>query len=433
MRHPAAILRCRPACSDEWEVRSDSDSATKASLIGTTAIAAFSVAAVVLAFAPDAPLVPVFLTSTFLGGSIAIVAMIGFTRPLHHLLAVERTGRSTIDAELAQARARRGFIEQLDTAIDMADTEDEAIDIVGRALTMLLPDRDNFVLLASPNEPRVAWSIQAGPDGLDDPSNIGGAVRCSGLSLGRTVTAASSHELDACPHLVQHGWEVSSMCIPIRVGDRHLGVAHSAGPAGDLPDEEGRRLLELVARRVGSRIATLRANRTSNDHVSLDPLTHLANHTVAKRRLREIMTDGTTFAVAFSDIDRFATYNQSHGSEHGDRALRIYAEVLGATLRPGDLIARYSGDRFLCVFPNCTATHAASAMERVRESLVLELAIHETDPFTTSVGVVDSSDATTVDDLLEHADVALAVAKNGGGNRVVVDDFDEIHLGPGAP
>ena len=409
-------------------MRADSDSAARSALVGTATIAALAIAAVVVAFAPDAPLISILATASFLGGSIAAVAYIGFARPLLHQIATERQGRLALDAELAQARARRGFIEQLDCAIDMADTEDEAIEIVGRALAMLLPERDNQVLLAPPDEPRVTWSIPIGPDGLDEPTSLGEPLRCSALSLARTVSVESSTELDACPHLVQHGWEVSSLCVPIRIGEQHLGVAHSAGPAGDLPDDEGRRLLELVARRVGSRIATLRATRQTTDHVSVDPLTRLPNHTVVQRHLRELMTEAATFAVAFCDIDGFAAYNEAHGSDQGDRALRIYAEVMGATLRPGDVIARYAGDRFLCLFPHCSARHAVSAMERVRESLVLELSMQELDPFTTSVGVVDSDDATTVGDLLEVADIALAVAKNGGGNRVVLNDFDEIHL-----
>lgn len=406
----------------------DSDATTRSSLVGTAAIAALGIAAIVMGFAPDAPVIAVLVTAAFIGSSIAAVAYIGFARPLLHQLATERSGRLALESELGQARSRRGFVEQLDTAIDMADTEDEALEIVGKALAMLLPERDNFVLLAPPDEPRVTWSIHADPDGLDVPTNLGEPMRCSGLSLGRTVTAESSNELDACPHLSHHGWEVSSLCVPIRIGDQHLGVAHSAGPAGDLPDEEGRRLLELVTRRVGTRVATLRATRKQSDHVSLDPLTRLPNHTVVQRRLRELMGDLAPFSVAFCDVDRFAGYNDEHGTDQGDRALRMYADVMGATLRPGDVIARYAGDRFLCLFPNCSARHAAAAMERVRESLVLELALHELDPFTTSVGVVDSTDGSTVEELLEVADIALAVAKNGGGNRVVLNEFDEIHL-----
>lgn len=406
-------------------MHTEPEATPRASLVGTAVMGALGIAAVILAFAPESPLLTVLATSAFVGGSMTVVAHIAFARPLLNLLAAERSGRQHVDAALEQARARRGFIEQLDQAIDMADTEDEALDLVGRAMVMLLPERDNQILLAPPDQPRVTWAIAATSDGLDEPAALGTAERCSCLSQGRTVTADSSAELDACPHLAQHGWEVSSMCVPIRIGERHLGVAHSAGPTGDLPDDEARRLLELVARRVGTRIAALRAERRPAEHATLDPLTRLPNHTAVHRRLRELLDDEAPFAVALCDVDSFSGYNETHGADHGDAALRLFADVLGATLRPGDLIARFAGDRFLCLFPNCSSTNAASAMERVRESLVLEFALLEIDPFTTSVGIADSSDGAGVEELLEVADVALAVAKNQGGNRVVRDDFDE--------
>jgi hypothetical protein len=129
----------------------------------------------------------------------------------------------------------------------------------------------------------------------------------------------------------------------------------------------------------------------------------LAEH-APRLRLDTIIADD-----AFARDDRhLAAYAESLGARVllADLAMRdgtprhdplrlgsIYAEVMGATLRPGDLIARYAGDRFLCLFPNCTADHAASAMERVRESLVLELALHELDPFTASVGEMYSPTA----------------------------------------
>ena len=47
---------------------------------------------------------------------------------------------------------------------------------------------------------------------------------------------------------------------------------------------------------------------------------------------------------------------------------------------------------------------------------------------TTSVGIADVSDGAGVEELLEVADVALAVAKNQGGNRVVRNHFGESHL-----
>ena len=63
-------------------------------------------------------------------------------------------------------------------------------------------------------------------------------------------------------------------------------------------------------------------------------------------------------------------------------------------------------------------------MERVRESVVLDLSSAELAPFTVSVGVADSNQGTTIDELVETAGAALKVAKREGGNRVRVASFD---------
>lgn len=394
--------------------------ATRAGTAGIAAMVAFAVAALVLGFAPAAPLLTVLLTAAAVGASVALAAQAAFARPLLAVLASERHLRHAVDAELEVARRRRGLVEQLDRAVDLADSEDEALQVVGRALALLLPDRDNAVLLAPPDQSRVTFSVPASAEGLGIPEPTGEPLRCAALSLGHPVTAESSDALDACPHLAATGggWEVSSMCVPLKVADRHLGVAHSTGPAGDLPDEEARRLVEFVTRRVGARIAGQRAERRAPEHPAVDPLTGLPLHSAAFRRIRDLLGASTAFSVALCDADHFARFNDEHGDESGDRALRTYADVLAATLRPNDLVARFAGDRFLCVFTDCTAANAGAAMERVREALTLDLALADMPPFTVSVGVADSTDGSSVEELVEAADVALAFAKHGGGNRV---------------
>ena len=402
-------------------------SATACASIG--AICSLAVIVFVEGLGTDAPAPAVIGLSALLGLSIGALAHVGLARPLNDLLSAERSGRRWIENELTIGRQRRGFVEQLDAAIEMADTEAEVLGIIARSLAVLMGERENSLLLTAAEEPRVIWSIEADAAGLGEARPLGSPERCSALTLGRPVYSDSSSGLDACPHLGTEtlgGLEVSSVCLPIRCGESHLAVAHSSGPAGELPDDETRRLLDLVARRAGSRVTALRAARDHGDHVALDPLTGLPNHTVVHGRLRELMGGTTQFALAFCDLDAFSDYNDRNGSEAGDTALRLYAEVLEATLRPTDIAARYAGDRFLCLFPNCSAEHAASAMERVRESLVLELSIHELDPFTVSIGVVDSEDGVCVEDLLETADVTLSVAKHSGGNRVSKAKFNSV-------
>lgn len=397
-------------------------------IVGVAAMAALSIAAIIEAFAPTAPLASVLATAALVGISLAVLADIAIARPLVAELERERRRAATIDAELRLAQARRGFAEQLDRAIEMADSDDEVLDLVGRALTLAFPDRDNFVLLAPSGEPRVTWSIPADADGLGVPELVGEPMRCSALGSSTTAVTDTSTELDACAHLATHGCDVSSMCVPVLVDDRHLAVAHSAGPAGDPVDDEGRRLVEMVARRAGARLATLRAARGAQDTVTADPLTGVAAHTSGQRQVRELIGAGTTFAVAVCDLDAFAAYNHAHGTDAGDHAVRLYAEVLGATLRPTDSVVRLPGDRFLCLFPHCERANARAAMERVREALVLTLALDERPPFTASVAVLDGTDATTLEELMAVAQNALDDAKDAGGNRVVVDGRDAIRL-----
>lgn len=408
-------------------MRSDRNT-RRSAILGTTAMSALAVAAIVEAFAPDAPLPSLLATSLVVGVSLAVLADIAFARPLVAELDQERRRSAAIDAELRLAVTRRGFAEQLDRAIEMADTEDEALDIVGRALMMVFPDRDNFVLLAPATEPRVSWSIPVGPDGLDIPEAVGEAMRCSALGRGDTVMVGSSGELDACPHLAVHRCEVSSLCVPIVVDGRHLGVAHSAGAAGDVPDEDGRRLVEMVARRVGSRLATLRSARGRHDAVTIDPITGLPTHTTGHRRLRELLGGDAPFSIAVCDVDGFAGYNDDFGAEAADEALRVYADVAGATLRPGDTLVRLPGDRFLCVFADCERRNATAAMERVREALVLEVGLSERPSFTVSVGIVDHTEGDTVEELLIAAQAVVDDAKDDGGNRVLARRRSSVHL-----
>lgn len=401
----------------------------RTSLTGTFAMSLLAFVAVAQGVAPEAGVFTTLLGASLLSAALTSVSYVGIARPLLRSLVDERTERHRSEAALASARRMVEFAEHLDTAIEVAESEDEVLVVLGRAMSSLLPDRDNYVLLSPPNEPRVTWSVEASDDGLGDPVAMGTAMRCSALSLARPVAVPSSTALDACPHLILHEWDVSSICVPIRSGDTRLGVAHSAGPAGDLPDTEVLRAIESVTRRVGIRIEALRAERERVDHVSIDPLTGLPSHTVVRQRLRDVITDPAPFSVAFCDLDHFAAYNAEHGHDQGDRALRIYAEVMGATLRPTDVISRYAGDRFLVLFPHCSSTHAVAAMERVREELTLRLAMHELDPFTCSVGVNDSRMIDTVDDLLEGADLALSIAKHSGGNRVATAEFESAQFG----
>ncbi len=99
-----------------------------------------------------------------------------------------------------------------------------------------------------------------------------------------------------------------------------------------------------------------------NDH---DQLTGLFNRpyyeTVRNRMSRE---QASPLSIIHADINSLKLINDAFGSETGDRIIQKTAELLAATLRNEDILARIGGDEFALLLPG---TGAKSAAERVRE------------------------------------------------------------------
>jgi len=57
------------------------------------------------------------------------------------------------------------------------------------------------------------------------------------------------------------------------------------------------------------------------------------------------------YAFVLADLDHFKSLNDNHGHEAGDRALRVFGEVLQRCLRDTDLAARCGGEEFAFVIP----------------------------------------------------------------------------------
>ena len=126
------------------------------------------------------------------------------------------------------------------------------------------------------------------------------------------------------------------------------------------------------------------------------------------------------FTVAFADIDHFKQLNDTHGHEAGDKALRVFADILRSSLRPDDLAARWGGEEFVLVLPGSTGNNALLVLERIRERLAELLAVGGLVPaFTLSFGVCDSGQATGFDEIVRLADEALLRAKRDGRDRIV--------------
>jgi diguanylate cyclase (GGDEF)-like protein len=199
---------------------------------------------------------------------------------------------------------------------------------------------------------------------------------------------------------------------------RSLGVLHTTGAPGQAPDAETVAGLSLLGVQAGNRIGTLRSFELAQLQATTDGLTGLPNRRSFETKAGERLRAGGRSAFVMADLDNFKLLNDTHGHEAGDRALRLFGQVLRSQLGVDDLIGRLGGEEFGIMLNEVTVDEAVIVLDRVRAALS-EAIGGGTPRFTASFGVCGSDGQAGFDDLLRLADKALYRAKREGRDRVV--------------
>ena len=103
------------------------------------------------------------------------------------------------------------------------------------------------------------------------------------------------------------------------------------------------------------------------------------------------------FAPVLADLDRFKQLNDTHGHEAGDRARRLFSQVVHGVVRGEDIVPRLGGEEFVIVLPGLDEGQAVNVLERLRTA---RGAAHAGDHPTASSGVTDSSHGSNLDEIL---------------------------------
>jgi diguanylate cyclase (GGDEF)-like protein len=161
-----------------------------------------------------------------------------------------------------------------------------------------------------------------------------------------------------------------------------------------------------------------------------DSLTGVANRRTLDQTLRHewfrAQRSGKPLSVLMIDADHFKAFNDRHGHQGGDDALRALAKVICANVRrPTDLVARYGGEEFSVILAETNRVGAQQIAENIRAAVQqLPLMAGDQTPITVSIGIATwtAANESGLESLLFAADKALYQAKESGRNRVVAAD-----------
>jgi len=173
-----------------------------------------------------------------------------------------------------------------------------------------------------------------------------------------------------------------------------------------------------------------------NQHQALhDGLTGLPNRTLLRDRTDQAIHQAdrelVPAALLLIDLDRFKEVNDTLGHHYGDQLLVQVGERLRGSLREVDTVARLGGDEFAVLLPRIeTADGATTVAKKLQAAL-------EEEPFLledlaldveASIGVaIYPPHGSDTDELLQHADIAMYVAKDTHAGFVLFDPKQDQH------
>jgi diguanylate cyclase (GGDEF)-like protein len=188
-----------------------------------------------------------------------------------------------------------------------------------------------------------------------------------------------------------------------------------------------------------------RANRELERLANTDGLTGLPNRRSFFTRLEvefhRSQRCGAPLSLLMLDIDHFKHFNDRHGHQVGDEALRAVGVALAGGVRSYDLAGRYGGEEFICLLPETLPGDALAVAERIRRHVsAIRVATAVGDDGRTEVGMTVSIGIATWpecpaehhEQLVAAADKALYQAKADGRNRCVLAHPPGIATGSAA-
>ena len=225
---------------------------------------------------------------------------------------------------------------------------------------------------------------------------------------------------------------MASAAVPLLSDDAVLGAlavfrTDLTRPYTQLEQE----VLPIIAGHVSLAIANAELHAQMADAAIRDPLTGLFNRRYLDAALERLLaarnrldvTERRPVAAILFDLDHFGNFNKKHGHTIGDSVLRTFASILQDRFRASDIVARFGGEEFLVFLDGASLSEAAKIADDIRRELqVMPIPLDGGGSVHATVSAGCSAvgpQVSSMESLLQVADVGLQMAKRAGRNQIV--------------
>ncbi|MEK7861702.1 MAG: diguanylate cyclase, partial [Chloroflexota bacterium] len=165
----------------------------------------------------------------------------------------------------------------------------------------------------------------------------------------------------------------SELIVPLVSAGRAIGVLAVSHPQPSAFSQRDLTLMQTVGAQIAAAIDVAELHERLKRAANTDALTGLHNYRYFYDRLEEEVARAerheTPLAVAFFDLDRLKSVNDTYGHPAGNEVLRLLGTSILGHVRVEDVPARYGGDEFAIVMPETPRDEAEKVVTRLIQIL----------------------------------------------------------------